>query len=410
MNECWQTLGIEPFADKKTIKRAYARLLKLNRPDDDPQAFRTLHDAYKQALVYSETTWQWDEPEALEQPEQEPPPFAEAERVESVEMLIQPNPLPEPEPSAQVEVSLPEPPETNAVDTGETVEISLAAPAAEVLPEPVESTNTQAELSDADWFPNRDADWEALFEQVNVTFQAKNAGSDVEQWKFIERNPSLLDLEFRAEASDRLFEMVAEANEIALQKKTLFFKPPVLNYFNQVFAWDSKWREYNQMFPASQLDAVLPYLQSQNVNAKPKHRPVQPQDLHYYARIFAFLLDALLLGMFLFALGKTLEAAGVLKDTFITIMISSSFAYFLLIIPLLEASPWQASPGKKLLGLRVVNGKGGRLSWYHSLIRGVFASICLLGIKVTVWINFFMARYKNMLLQDWLSRSYVIKG
>ncbi|WP_105610288.1 J domain-containing protein [Cronobacter malonaticus] len=45
-----EILGLEPGADERAIKRAYARLLKGCRPDDDPQGFQELRDAYETAL------------------------------------------------------------------------------------------------------------------------------------------------------------------------------------------------------------------------------------------------------------------------------------------------------------------------------------------------------------------------
>ncbi|HDK7337915.1 TPA: hypothetical protein PTV96_000327 [Cronobacter sakazakii] len=45
-----EILGLEPGADERAIKRAYARLLKVCRPDDDPQGFLQLRDAYETAL------------------------------------------------------------------------------------------------------------------------------------------------------------------------------------------------------------------------------------------------------------------------------------------------------------------------------------------------------------------------
>ncbi|WP_105588665.1 J domain-containing protein [Cronobacter sakazakii] len=45
-----EILGLEPGADERAIKRAYARLLKGCRPDDDPQGFQQLRDAYETAL------------------------------------------------------------------------------------------------------------------------------------------------------------------------------------------------------------------------------------------------------------------------------------------------------------------------------------------------------------------------
>lgn len=43
-------LGIGDDADEPTIKRAYARLLKLHRPDDDPEGFQRVNDAYQFCL------------------------------------------------------------------------------------------------------------------------------------------------------------------------------------------------------------------------------------------------------------------------------------------------------------------------------------------------------------------------
>ncbi|AMO74494.1 J domain-containing protein [Pseudomonas citronellolis] len=54
---CWEILGLEAEADERSIKRQYARLLKVTRPDEDAQAFQALREAYEQAMSFA----QWRE-------------------------------------------------------------------------------------------------------------------------------------------------------------------------------------------------------------------------------------------------------------------------------------------------------------------------------------------------------------
>lgn len=46
----YSELGIEPTADERAIKRGYAIKLKQNRPDENPEGFQRLHEAYQAAL------------------------------------------------------------------------------------------------------------------------------------------------------------------------------------------------------------------------------------------------------------------------------------------------------------------------------------------------------------------------
>ncbi|MGC7589086.1 hypothetical protein ACPWUF_01155 [Bisgaard Taxon 46] len=48
---CWTLLGIEPTYDEREIRRAYAKKLKVTRPDDDPEAYQCLREAFDDALM-----------------------------------------------------------------------------------------------------------------------------------------------------------------------------------------------------------------------------------------------------------------------------------------------------------------------------------------------------------------------
>lgn len=47
----WEHLGIAQAATDKDIKRAYAKKLKVTKPDEKPEEFQQLHKAYKMALA-----------------------------------------------------------------------------------------------------------------------------------------------------------------------------------------------------------------------------------------------------------------------------------------------------------------------------------------------------------------------
>ncbi len=50
---CWERLGIDPTADTAAIKKAYAKQLKANKPDKNPEGFKSLRTAYERALEES---------------------------------------------------------------------------------------------------------------------------------------------------------------------------------------------------------------------------------------------------------------------------------------------------------------------------------------------------------------------
>lgn len=74
MNWAYALLELAPDADERSVKRAYAKRLRITRPDDDPEAFQQLHEAYKSALEWAQYRVQWEqEDERGDLPQSEPP-------------------------------------------------------------------------------------------------------------------------------------------------------------------------------------------------------------------------------------------------------------------------------------------------------------------------------------------------
>ncbi|WP_164604326.1 J domain-containing protein, partial [Pseudomonas viridiflava] len=65
----WSIMGLPADADKRSIKRQYAILLKRHRPDEDPEGFQRLREAYDQALEWADRKQQEQEQEQEQEPD-----------------------------------------------------------------------------------------------------------------------------------------------------------------------------------------------------------------------------------------------------------------------------------------------------------------------------------------------------
>ena len=73
----WELLGLDAEAEPRTIKRRYAQLLKQTRPDEDPEAFQRLREAYEWALDWAQRVQDVEIPVALDE-SLTPAPFSDA--------------------------------------------------------------------------------------------------------------------------------------------------------------------------------------------------------------------------------------------------------------------------------------------------------------------------------------------
>lgn len=375
--DCWTLLGIERFSDKKIIKIAYAKKLKQTRPDEDPEGFQQLYCAYKTAL-----NW-----------------VPEVDHGTSSWMLLE-----------------------DEVDLGTIKEPSdhdLAQVAIESLQRPIEPKSVNKvdqQLLDEIHTQEKllSEDWQDFYLKVGEIIKSNNACNNLNEWNFLDTLNSMNDLEFRKAASDQVFEVVAEVNSVSLDNKYLHIKRPVLNYLNQQFFWDKKWQEYQLIHSRKMLNAIYPYLEEAD---KPIKGISKKREIYYYRRGAAFAIDLLIFffPIVLYTLLEGLLSEFGFMDWLERINFKGDFLtgvwvliYFMLVIPIQESSKQQATIGKKLLGLQVVNSQGDRISFLRSYWRSLVTVFCCIGFKLVVFINIILSYWHSEMLQDTLSRSYVV--
>ncbi len=415
----WKILGVKPDADAKTIKLAYSKLLKKTRPEDDPEGFTALHSAYKSALAMAKhrsavaTQTNHREPEAEQRSPHEPAEDLEKRKSDEANRT-----KPEPtkndldQSAATIEtVRAPKHTDDEPADTNIKVEHAAQPTPTDSNPNPPIIETLQApEHTDDDEPASGGEGEEDSFQQpeyeealhndykliaanLETLIISPKRVNKIEEWRSIESVPSMVDLDFNAQVSHLLFSAVSEANLESLKKGDLHVKQPVLRYLNDYFQWETNWQQFEETYGTDQSNAIFKFTTSNQENT-PNLK------LHYFGRIMAFGVD-MILGVICFYIATKVPGLSFFKN--IAVM------YFLLVIPIMEASPLQASVGKKMFQLAVVDRSGLRLRWYHSFFRSYITYFCLLGIKLVIWINMFTSYKYNLLLQDLITRSDVVE-
>jgi hypothetical protein len=246
---CWDILGIEPTNDKKAIKRAYHKLLRQYKPDEKPDEFKVLYQAYQDALAddeYDVDEEFFDEMEAF---------------VEEIHALKKVK-----------------------------------------LEEPFELTKKEEETKDQEEKLYRDdqALWENFKARVDpLTYDATNtqAFNNIENWEFLNALTMQSSLETTQRFATYLFYAINDLDERCHDE---LLSTDVILYLNRFFLWDKQWQMYDE-------DAkIFEYLYPKVTNPA-LQEPYERASFH--DRFYAFAIDiALVVLVFgLFKLNDTAE-------------------------------------------------------------------------------------------------------
>lgn len=112
----WSLLGIAPTDDTRSVKRAYAIRLKSCRPEDDPEGFTQLREAYEGVLAYLQKYAKAPSTEKIEETANASTPL-----IESLPPIVRnTNPL-QPKPSREGAGTAPEPVADTLVPNAEPI-------------------------------------------------------------------------------------------------------------------------------------------------------------------------------------------------------------------------------------------------------------------------------------------------
>ncbi len=96
-----QVLGIDAQTDQKTARRAYLRLVRLHKPEQDPEGFQRIREAWDAVRPLLPKRARPTEPSPpLVEPEfvPDPDPISEPEPIPDPDPISEPEPIPDPEP------------------------------------------------------------------------------------------------------------------------------------------------------------------------------------------------------------------------------------------------------------------------------------------------------------------------
>jgi len=423
----WNILAISPSHDKKDIKRAYAKKLKTTRPDEDSQAFQELHRAYKEALHLANNPHHFyhDIPDDLEQ----------VSIADMQETRNEPDHHKDPAPSISV-LSILKIEKIATPDTQHDVEEHnsnhLQIPLQNIVTiddNPIDQTEGSGSF-DLNENEKKQAAAKQLIAKTQSIIQSNEALNNKDTWQFLLDSPFILDGAFNWQVGLEIFKCIAEHNvhsSTSNVENIQQFKLDTLIFFDSVFSWHHNQEYLYETFDHELCDIILISIANDQNRDKPisglkggtvvkpiKFKTKKNTGLakEYYfgnllIRSLALIIDFLTIAFLIYLLVSSpliRELLGVTEDaTFLAILCAIPLYFFMALV--LESSQWQATPGKRLLGLRVMNKDFEKIGFYHNVLRIICFFITVPFGKVLWIINCFLG---GNLIHDRLSRSYVI--
>lgn len=430
----WDILGLDgPTDDAKVIKRAYAKKLKQVKPDESPREFQILHEAYEAAKAYAKrrkreqaaaaesATSESPEPSAIDETQ---PALQTSSDSDSADLST---PATKVEAQSQNEASGSSGASEAPGDLTSSHDSTTEPESAQLT---ADQTAAQAESEDDSEADERDPmeEYHAFMHQVVAYLEDHHQTVDYGAWSQILNAYFLNEFTYKSHASYWIFHTVCGLCEASIQaareadgELVSDVSTELLHLLNVHFNWAGHLAELEERFDPDAVDFIITQAQSWVHPDEVKRRAVRvpPKDGNhltgYGGQLLFYRAWATLIDYFLVLAMSALSVVGIdrLLAHFDKVANSDSFfwAIFLLVgalyFGLMESSKLQATLGKRMVKLKVINTRDcGRTSWLRSTLRfGIFTGSMLF---FQVFICAYLLFSRRLHIQDVLTTTEVV--
>jgi uncharacterized RDD family membrane protein YckC/DnaJ-domain-containing protein 1 len=398
----WNTLGLKPDADEKSIKIAYAKLLKENKPDENPSGFQQLHRAYKDALKATKlrinTQIMFDEYEFEEEPDDQLDCTDVWEQAFTRERPAKHSEVPQegltPEREPPQEPIETEPDQNEALSWQQR----SSSPLLFINNDPLDSY-------ELDEIPSQ-LDCQALLNKIEELMDNEEACNDLDHWNTLLSGPLMDTLDYKVTIREFIFnKLINLPNE-----RYIKFSLETLVTLDTVFRWTEKRRPAyaSEEKPAHRafIKRIDDY-RSHKSDTSTKHQSNKEilNQLYLasrFRRAGSFTVDII---FFLLGLILLIVIMSTTPERFHPLIAVGIFLW-LFVISIFESSPLQASPGMLLFKHKLVKLNGTKAGFFQVKFRFTLLLICLVTAKFTAFINLFLK--DSRMLHDRLTGTAVI--
>ncbi len=220
--DIWKELGVQPTSNENEIKRAYAKKLKLTRPDEHPKDFQILYQAYKIALNRARN-------------HTSSPDITKNNSDITNEQLD----------SINIETKIP-------IEAGKTGCYPL-----------YENTYSESTYSESATEQNKLL--ESLADKIKKLISNRKELHNISFWQDILNTPLIFDPQFNWDLGVSTFELVAQHNSKHNSKRKRFNKVSVkiIRYLDSIFDWISNEDYFRENFDSRYCRLIFPHLVQQ---------------------------------------------------------------------------------------------------------------------------------------------------